>query len=208
MSSFSKVKAFNHAISAMLLSEQVSDTETNKTNIVRVLNQFWDDALTMTLQEMDLDSLSESITLELLATLDENEHQYRYAYKYPTRCAFMRRIRSCARQDTIYTAIDKKVQLYNGVKAIYTDQEQAVIECVPVDISLDALSSPAGMAVSYLLAYLSAPLVTGKGAKNLRQEIFQNYLLALDSARELDARENRNFETAQQRSEWVSARTE
>ena len=204
--SFSKVKAFQHAASALLLNEQISDTETSKTNLVRALNQAWDDALTITLQEMDLDSLSEPIKLELLATLDEAEYQYRFAYKYPSRCAFMRRIRSCSRQDNSYTAIDKRVQLYNGVKAIYTDQEQAVIECIPLDVSLDALSPSAGLAVSYQLAYLSCSLVTGKGARTLREEIFNKYLIAKEAARELDARENHIFEAPQQRSEIVAAR--
>ena len=205
--SFTKVKIYNIALSALLLSRQISDTETdNVTNEVRVLNLFWEDALTSTLQELDSDSLSETMTLELIEELDEGH--WAYVYKYPTRCAFLRRIKSEALTDNINTHIEKRVGLHNGVKAIFTNEPSAKIEMIPNDISLSVLSSPAGFAVSYKLASLATPLITGKGAANLREQIYKSYLTFLSEAQELDKLENFNFDPAYVRSEFVAARLE
>jgi len=205
--SFTKTKIYNLALSALLLSRQVSDTASDTiTNEVRVLNQFWDDALESTLQALDLDSLSESIELELLEILDDGP--WVYVYKYPTRCTFLRRIKSLSVLDSRTTFIEKRVALHNGQKAIFTNEAEAVIECIPNDISLAVLSSPAGFAVSYLLAFFSAPLLTGKGAKALREELYQRYLLSLNDAKQLDKNENFSYDSPADRSEFVAARLE
>jgi len=85
--SFSKTEIYNIALSALLLSKEVVEVETDKSNEVRALNTFYDIALSTTLQDLDLDSTSEPITLELLAELDDGV--WTYVYKYPTRCAFL-----------------------------------------------------------------------------------------------------------------------
>lgn len=200
-----KPKIFNLALSALLLARQVSDTETDiVSNEVRVLNQFYDDALTSTLQELDLDRLSESIPLELVEELEDGP--WRYAYKYPTRCAFLRRIVSCAITDTRDTFVAKAVKLHNGQLAIFTNEYAAIAECIPKDVSLAALNVPAVHAVANYLAFLSAPLLTGKGAKNLRESIFQTYQLMLSNAQELDKLENFSYDPVSTRSEFVATR--
>jgi hypothetical protein len=204
--SFTKTKSYNLALSALLLSRQITNADTDTSNEARVLNQFWEDALTSTLQEMDLDSLSESITLELVTELDEGP--WKYVYKYPSRCAFLRRLKSCAITDTNRTHISKLTGMYQGQKVIYTNEYAAVGECIPNDVSLDALSSPAGMAVSYKLAFYSAPLIVGKGAKALREEVYQRFLLSINEAQELDKLENFNYDPVHIRSEFVAARLE
>lgn len=208
--SFTKTKIYNLALSALLLSRQVTDVDTdNVTNEIRILNQFWEEALASTLQELDLDGLSEEITLELLADLtSDTESIWSYVYKYPSRCAYFRRLKSGARTDTNRTHIAKRTGLYNNQKAIFTNEYQAVAECIPTDFPLSALSSPAGMAVAYKLAFLSSPLVTGKGAAKLRQEIYQTYLITLGEAQELDKNENFSYDPAFVRSEFVAARLE
>ncbi len=208
--SFTKTKIYNLALSALLLSRQVSDTETDTiTNEVKILNQFWEDALHSTLQELDLDGLSENVTLELLADLTgDMTSLWDYVYKYPTRCSFLRRIKSTVLTDTHTSHISKRTGLYNGQKAIYTNEYQAVAEIIPNDVSLVVLSSPAGLAVAYKLAFLSSPLLVGKGAAKLRQEIYQSYLISLGEAQELDKLENFNYDSPSTRSEFVAARLE
>ncbi len=207
--SFTKTKIYNLALSAMLLSRQISDVESDTvTNEVRVLNQFYEEALNSTLQELDLDGLSEEIDLELLATLDLQVDLWQYVYKYPSRCVYLRRLKSGVITDTNRTHIAKRTGIYNGQKAIYTNEYQAVGECITNDVSLNVLSSPAGMAVAYKLAFLSSPLVVGKGAAKLRQEIYQSYLISLAEAQELDKLENFSYDPAYVRSEFVAARLE
>lgn len=202
----SKTKIYNLSFSILLLARQTVDADTDiNTNEVKALNTYWEDALTSSLQEMDLDSLSEPITLELLVELD-GTGPWLYAYKYPSRCAFLRRIVSCSTTDTRDTFIDKRVQLYNGQKAIYTNEYQAVAECIPKDVSLDNLSPPATWAIAHKLAFLAAPLLTGKGAKALMESIFQKYQLFINDAQELDKLENYTYEPAYIASEYVRTR--
>lgn len=203
---YSKEKIYNLALSALLLAREVAEVSTDTSNEVRVLNLHWDTALEATLKDLDLDCLSSSVQLELIAELNDGG-PWRYAYKYPTTCAFLRRLKSCAVIDTKKTHIAKKVQLYNGQRAIFTNQFEAVAEILPFNVPLAALSPMAAMALAYQLAWLSAPLIAGKGAKNLKEEIYTQYLIFKSEAQEDDAAENFNFEPDWVRSEFVDERT-
>lgn len=201
----SKTKIFNLALSHLLLSRQVSETETDTvSNEVRVLNTFWPNALAITLQELDLDSLSEPITLELLEEL--NEGPWSFVYKYPIRCAYLRRIDSGFRIDNESTQIAKRIGIRNGQKVIFTNQEKAVAECVPGDINLEYLPPSAEMALSYQLAHLSSSLITGKGAARLKQELYANYVLHRENAKSIDSLENKTFYEPYEISSFVNTR--
>ena len=202
--SFTKVKIYNTALSALLISREITDVETNTSNDVKNLNIYWDIALESTLQDLDLDSTSQPITLELIEELTDEPWQY--AYKYPAKCVFLRRLKSLVPTDTKSTHISKRTGQYNNQKAIFTDEYQAIAECIPKDVPLETLSAMAGLAVAYKLAFLAAPLVVGKGAKTLRKEIKQDYVIAKLEAQETDANENFVYETEWQRSEFVEAR--
>lgn len=203
---YSKTEIYNLALSHLKLSRQVEETETDTvTNEVRVLNQFWDIALKNTLQELDLDSLSQPIVLELLEVLNDGG-PWDFIYKYPSKAVFLRRIQSCARVDNASTAIKKRTALYNGQKVIYTTEQNAVGEFIMSDAPLDALSPMAGLAISYNLAWLSAPLIVGKGAGKLQESLFVQYNLTRAKAQEIDANENFNYDEAYERSEYVNVR--
>lgn len=204
--SFTKPQIYNLALSALLLAREVSDVDTDQSNEVRVLNTHYDIALRSTIQDLDLDSTSTLITLELYETL--TNEKWLYSYKYPTNCSFLRRLDSLAKTDDRSTHISKRVALRDNLKVIYTDEENAVAECIPNDVALGTLSSMAGMALAYRLAFLSAPLIVGKGAKALRESIQEAYLIAKQEAQETDARENFNYEEDYTRSEFVRARLE
>lgn len=211
MSSFTKPKIYNLALSALLLGKEVSDVLTDTSNEVRILNTHWDTAFESTLQDLDLDALSEPVSLELLANLSEDSEYtgaWTYAYKYPTKCVFLRRIDSGQVTDNKRTHISKRIALYNGVKAIFTNEVDAVAECITDEVPLTSLTPMAALAIAYKLAYLSAPLLVGKGAKNLRKEIDQQYIMAKAEAQETDRLENFNYESDDLRSEFVAARYE
>jgi len=192
-------------MSALLLGKEFSNADTDTSNEARNLNKFYDIALQSTLQDLDLDSLSQPITLELIETLPD-DHIWTYAYKYPSNCAYLRRLESGAVTDTKSTHIAKRVGLHEGQKVIFTDEVQAVAECIPKDAPLEAFSPMAALAVAYKLAFLSAPLIVGKGAKSLRKEIQNDYVISKAEAQETDKMENFNYEADWVRSEYVEAR--
>jgi len=96
--------------------------------------------------------------------------------------------------------------MYEGQKGIYTNEVEAVAECIPKDVSLAHLSPQAVLTVAYRLAFLAAPLLVGKGAKALRKEIKEDYAFAKLEAQEHDKLENFNYEPEWQRSEFVETR--
>jgi hypothetical protein len=66
----------------------------------------------------------------------------------------------------------------------------------------------AKMAVVYKLAFLSAPLIVGKGSKILRDSLMESYVVAKFEAQEDDALENFNYEDDDIRSEFIASRLE
>lgn len=202
--SYTKAGIYNLTFSALLLGKEVTEISTDTSNEVRILNIHWDTAFESTLQDLDLDSLSDDLELELIDTLDQGP--WTYVYKYPTNCIFFRRIKSCAAVDNSSTHISKKVGIYEGQRAIFTNVEGAIAEVIPKNVPLAALNPMAALAVAYKLALLSAPLLTGKGAKALKDDIRGEYLIAKGEAQEIDMRENFNYEADSVRSEFVRER--
>lgn len=202
---YTKEQIYNLTLSFLLLAKEVTEITTDTSNEVRVLNIFYNVALESTLKDLDLDSLSTPVTLELIEELDDGG-PWRYAYKYPNTCAFFRRIQSCVVTDTERTAIPRRVGVHTGLKAIFTNEAEAIAEIIPNNVSLAMLSVQAGVALSLNLAILAAPLITGKGAKILVKDLRDSYTVAKYEAQEDDASENHNFETDDVRSSWVAER--
>lgn len=207
--SFSRTKIYNLALSALLLGKEISNYETDTSNEVRVFNTHWDIALDTTLQDLDLDATSQPLELELLANLTSDTDQiWDYVYKYPSKCIFLRRIQSSVAIDNRSTHISKRVGIYNGEKAIFTNEVSAIGECLTDDTPITNLNPMAIMAIAYKLAMLSAPLITGKGAAALRKELKEDYVMFKYEAQQLDSLENFVYEADDQRSEFVAARLE
>lgn len=205
---YTKPKIYNLALGALLLQRQISDPDNDQSNECKVLNTHWDTAFRSTLEDLDLDSLSSQETLELLETDPADYPEWKYIYKYPTNCAFFRRIKTTSHIDDRSTHIPKKVGVFEGVKAIFTNEYAAIAEIIPHDLNLSLLSANAGLCVAYKLALLSAPLIVGKGAKPLREDIQEKYIIAKAEAQEQDRRENFNYLDPEVESEFVRSRLE
>ena len=201
---YSKAKIFNLALSALLLTKKISDTDSDTSVENLILNTHYDTAFRMVLQDLDLDSTSTQKNLELIET-DPNS-LWKYSYKYPTDCSLFRRIQTTSLKDTRSTQIPRRIAENNGKKVIFTDAQDAVGEYISHNCSLGNLSASAGLAIAYRLAELSAPLIAGKGAANLRKELGARYIAVRAQAMEHDRMENANFETDTEMSEFVEER--
>jgi hypothetical protein len=212
---YTQAQIFNLALGALLLTRQITDPTTDKSNENQVLLTHYDVAFRTTLQELDLDSTSMDIPLELMVTNPQDQgpppyppySEWLYIYKYPSKCLYFRRVRSCVKMDNRTTRIPLRIAIYsNGVKSVMTNEQYATGEFIPTDIALSTLIAPAGMAVAFKLAILAAPLISGKGAADLRKEIAGKYVMAKAEAQEQDHRENFNFTEDAIGSEFVEAR--
>lgn len=202
---YTKAAIFNLALGALLLNRQIADADADPCKEAVVLRAHYPTALRKTLEDLDLDATRMVVDLELVTTNPDD--LWKYAYKYPSNCALLRRIRNCALTDTRENQIRRQTGIFNGQKVIFTDEYQAKAEILPDNFSLSILSASAGLALGYKLAELSSPLISGKGARELRDQIKNMYAIAKIDAEEHDQRENANFETDEEQSEWASART-
>jgi hypothetical protein len=203
--SYSKAQIYNLALGVLLLSRRIIDVDTDTTNECKILNLHYDIALAATLADLDLDSTSTQVAASLLE--EQPTDLWLYSYSYPSDCALLRRIQNSVTVDNSYTHIPKRVSILDGVKVILTNQVDAILEYVSTDVPISSLSPMAGMAVAYRLAILSAPLVTGKGAKALIESIQKNYALVKAEAQEHDRNENFEFVDPIVTSDFVRERT-
>lgn len=200
-----KAQIFNLALGALLLQRQIVNPDTDTSNEGKVLTTWYDIAFRSAIADMDLDSTSTLLTAELVARCPIKH--WDFAYKYPSNCAFFRRIQSCQPgPDGRYTAVPKHVAMFNGQKVVFTNQCEAVFEVVTFDFHISSLTASAALAIAYRLAVLSAPLATGKGAQKLIQDIAKSYQVAKAEAQAIDERENFNFNSEAVESEFVAAR--
>ncbi len=202
----SKAKIFNLALGMLLLARRIIDTDTDPSNEAKVLNVHYDVALSAALEDMDLDGTSSQITLELVE--QDPTDLWGYAYKYPSNCAFFRRLQSSAIMDKRSTHVPRRIAIHDDQKVIFTNQESAIAEFIPNDVPINSLSANAGLCVAAKLAILSAPLATGKGALKLIEALEKKYVLFKAEAQDHDRRENFNFVDPEDESEFVEARLE
>lgn len=109
-------------------------------------------------------------------------------------------------KDIRSTQIPRQIGNFQNQKVIYTDHFGAWAEYIPWDFNMSLINAPAGLAIAYKLAILSAPLIAGKGAGPLRRELSQLYIIARAEAQQLDRIENAMFEPDFIQSEFVEAR--
>jgi hypothetical protein len=199
-----KTKIFNLALSALFLQKRISNSETDTSTEALTLNNLWDTSFQIMLQEMDLDSTAMTADLELLE-VDPNE-DWTYAYRYPVNCAFLRRIESGVITDDEETSVDRKVQMLDGVKVIFTDKQNARAEFIPYDINIGDLNAEAVLCISLRLAQSAAPLIVGKNSENVIRSIEMRYEKAIIEAKRKDASETSIYQPEWMRSTLVKAR--
>lgn len=214
MQVFTKAKIMNLALQALLLSRQIIDPNSDKSNEAKVLNEAFDVAFKSALVDMDLDSTSSQSVLELIHDFTKDAPpangqpgpQWNYAYKYPQNCVFFRKVVSCNVIDDKSTHIPKRILIWNAKKVIMTNEANALGEFIATDFPLQTLSAQGGLTIALRLAYMAAPLIVGKGAKQLMNEIGNRYLASKAEAQALDERESFSFQHDSNLSEFVKDR--
>ena len=203
---FSKAEIFDQALSALLLRRRVIDTETDSNNEVAVLRDNYDHAFKTTLSDLDLDSTSETLVLELIESAPND--RWSFSYKYPSKCLLLRRITSLFVKDNRETHLAKNVAIKDGQKVIFCNEQGASADCIVSDVPLATISVNAGLAIAYRLAILSAPLLVGKGSKSLTDKLEAKYIVFKAEAQENDSIENFMYHAEEVDSEFLAARVD
>lgn len=211
-----KAQIFNLALQALLLNRQIVNPDADKSNESKALQVNWEIALRSALSDMNLTSTCTRVNLELVAT--DPVHHWRYAYKYPSNCAFFRRVISHEEVDDKHSHIPKLITIWNGQKVIFIKHEphhvsptgtptfKAVGEYIQSDFPLQTLQADAAVCIAYKLASLTTSLIVGKGSKTLNDQIRESYKIHKALAQAVDANESFSFQTEATMSEFVEER--
>ncbi len=204
---YTKVQIFNLALGALLLKREISDADADTSYEARVVSQYYDSALNKTLADLDLNITAVTETLSLVE--DDVSDFWEYAYAYPSNCVLVRRIVSCVRRDDRYTRIPFETGQYGTPtkqKVIFTNEAQAELEYIANDLTLTSFSADTGLAIAHQLAFLSAPILVGKGADKVKDDIYKRYLIHKTEAQETDRMESPLFDSEESDSEFVKVR--
>lgn len=192
---YSKTQIFNLALSALFLQKTIADSETDTSKEAVQLRLNWNAAFNMALEKLDLDSTAIIDDLELID--EEPNLNWKYAYRYPTNCAFFRRIVTAVQTDDEDQILDRQIGYHGTDKVIYTDEASAQGEWIKNDINPAHLSVEAAMVVAYELARMCMPFLVGKDSANVRKTIDERYMENL-----LNAWEKESKETHIRQPEW------
>lgn len=201
---YSKTQIFNLAMQALFLQKQIADSETDTSKEAVILRTNWTGALNMALEQMDLDSTAIIDDLELIE--EDPNVNWKYAYRYPTSCAFFRRIVSGYFTDDDDTRIDRQIGYLGTDKVIYTNEKEAQGEWIKNDINTADLSVEACLTIAYELARMCVSFMVGKDSANVIKTIEGKYIQYLLAAQAKEGKETNIYQPEYRQSGFAKAR--
>jgi len=200
----SKGEICNLAIGHLAISRQISNIDTEKSEEARACRQFYPTVVAATLRDAPWKFTTLFYDLELV---EENPtEKWAFAYRYPSSCARFRRIESDVRNETLKDRVPFKIvrDSSGAGKLIYTDRENAVAE-ISSEITNPELFDPDFvLAVSFRLAALIAPRVTGGDPNKLGERAMKYYIYEISKAEATDGNEQQDEDAPD--SEFINAR--
>jgi len=178
--SSSKTEICNLALSHLGTAKRISNLETDTSGEATNCRIFFDIALEEVLRDFKWPFATK---IEALALIEENPNtEWTYSYRYPSNCLTIRRILSGIRKDTRQSRVPYRVAFDDSARIIYTDQVEAYIEYTYNMTDPAYFPSDFTLALSYRLATLLAPILTGGDPFKLGVATFELYQMHLKKA--------------------------
>lgn len=168
--------ALGHLGSAATIS-----SATEKSAEANACNTFFDAAFEACLRDF---KPSELKNFKTLALIEENPvDEWGFSYDYPNDVAIINRILSGQRNDSRDSRIAYEVMINSaGRKLIYTDVEDAQIECILKPKDVGSLPADFVLGLSFRLAAYIAPAVTKGDPFKLGPRAMQMYSIEIKNA--------------------------
>lgn len=225
MAKYTKAKIFNMALKNLGVSVGVQGANQGDRNTV-ILNEFYETAKEKTLADHDWGFAS--AFRELTPTGNISQHpKYQYEYDYPNNCLFVREV-YLFDKDRYRNTQDEEISFLNmmsihhsgedsellkrqnfdtgsddlGNRIIYTNAQPAVARFTRLVNEETYFTPEFAMALSWYLAFLAAPSVTGARVKTA--DCLQIYKQMLKEGKTADANEGFNEEETE--CDWIKAR--
>lgn len=177
------------ATSHLGVGKEIANIDTEQSEEASACRRFYDVARKSVLADLDWTFATKFAVLGLVE--EDPSDEWDFSYRYPSDCITLRRILSGMRNDTQASRIPFKILKDDAGKLIYTDLESAEIEYTEDVEDPGYFSSEFTIALSFKLASLIAPRLTGGDPFKLKAEMLAQYELELGRAK----KKNMNEET-------------
>lgn len=198
----SKTEICNLALSHLGIGSEISNIETEHSQEATACKRFYETAKDATLREFSWPFATKLVTLGLVE--EEPNSEWAYSYRYPTNAIKLKRILSGIRNDTRQSRVPYRLSKDDTGILILTDKENAEVEFIERVDNPQFYPSDFTMALSYKLAYLVAPRLTGGDPFKLKQQVAQLYQIEIAMAMNTAASEEQDEELPE--SEFIRMR--
>jgi hypothetical protein len=176
----SKVEICNMALRHLGISKEIANLDTEASQEAASLRRFYEPTRDAVFRDFNW---SFTTKIAALALVEETPNlEWGYSYQYPSDCVKARRILSGARTDSRQTRVPYKFIRENDQKLILCDIDSAELEYSERVTNPEAYPPDFVLALSYRLAYIIAPGLTGGDPFQLGQKAYQLYVQELSRA--------------------------
>lgn len=195
------VKILNMAL-GHLGSDALVSVMTERSKEARAGNLFMATAKEVVLSDMPWPFATKTAALSLVEQYPTTE--WGYSYRYPSDCLFIRKMLSGIRDDTRQSKVPYRFAHDDQGQLVYTDMFQAVIEYTVRSPSASLFSAHYDLALSFYLAHLMSPKITGGDKTKLGERALKLYVYEFEKAKAKALNEEQQSEEVD--SEFIRAR--
>lgn len=183
LNSFSKTDVANLALSHLMTGKSIDNIDTEQSPEAITMRTYLSIAIGTTLREFAWPFATQYQTLGLVQTFPSNQgYAYHYSYRRPADCVVVRRVSSGMRRDSIDSRIPFTESFDANGPLILCDMPLAMIEYTAFVDNPALYADDFVLALSYRLAMLSAPRLTGGDPFKVGQNCEREFYLAISKA--------------------------
>lgn len=199
----SEVEVCNMAISHLGIGKEIANLDTEQSEEASACRRFFDIARKTVLGDLNWTFATKFAVLGLVESDPSDE--WDYSYRYPVDCITLRRILSGVRSDTRRTRVPFKILRDTSGRLIYTDEESAEVEYTEDIEDIEVFPPETVLALSFKLAALIAPRLTGGDPFKLGDKMLGLYEAELRNAKKKNM--NEEVQDLPGESEFITVRS-
>ena len=169
------------ALSHLGSSKEIANLDSERSNEAAACRMFYDQARELTLRAFWWPFATKIAALALVS--EDPNTEWGFSYRYPADCLEHRRILSGIRNDTRSTRVSSKIAQDVTGPVIFSDMENAYSEYTANIENVNLFTVDFEMALSYRIAAMIAPRVTGGDPFKMGDKAFQMFALQVDQAK-------------------------
>lgn len=182
-----KTNIVNMALGHLAISTQVSNADTEISKEAKAARTFFEIAKDSALSEFPWPFAKKRAPLALV---ENNPNEYwNYSYRYPSDCFYILEIESYLNPNTNRSKINYEINGDSSGQVLFCNEANAGIQYIYKHNIIEQWPSDFVLALSYLLAHLIAPQLTGGDPYKLGAQALSLYRVFINKAKKRSANE-------------------